>query len=297
MTLKTPLVLDGGLSNVLEARGWDLNHKLWTARLIEEHPEALVQAHKDYINAGAEIISSASYQATLPGLIELGLSKEKARDLILKSIDLVTKAVQEAKPPQEIKIAASIGPYGAYLADGSEYRGNYGVSDQELRDFHLEKIQILDASPADLLALETVPSYQEALVLSEILKEAKTPSWISFSCKDGEHLNDGTPIEELAKLFGGHEKVFALGINCTKPEYISGLISRMKPFIQDKQIIVYPNSGEAYNATSKTWIGISNPEDFATMTREWSNLGADIIGGCCRIGPEQIEKIRHGQAD
>jgi len=188
-------------------------------------------------------------------------------------------------------IAASVGPYGAYLADGSEYRGNYDVSDETLREFHLERIRILDLSKADILACETIPSFQEARVLSDMLTHVDKPAWISFSCRDEEHLNDGSKIEECVSFFKNHPKVFAVGVNCTDPQYISGIIKCIKASDVDKKIIVYPNSGEAYNANSKTWLGLSKPKLFAAMTKEWTKLGADIIGGCCRIGPEHIRRM------
>jgi homocysteine S-methyltransferase len=188
-------------------------------------------------------------------------------------------------------IAASIGPYGAYLADGSEYSGNYGVSDVELRDFHESRIRLLESSNADFFACETIPSYQEAKVLAEILTNTKKSAWISFSCKDELHINDGTPIAECAALLADHPNVFAVGINCTAPKYVSGLISALKTRSGFKKIVVYPNSGEAYNADSKTWLGMSDHSSFALMAKEWTGLGADIIGGCCRIGPEHIKSI------
>ncbi|OEK00260.1 homocysteine S-methyltransferase [Roseivirga sp. 4D4] len=296
-----PLILDGGLSNVLEDQGCDLNHSLWTAKLLAENPEAIIEAHLRYLKAGAQCIITSSYQASVSGLMTMGYSRKRAKELILKSVLLAEEAVAKAIASETIKakplIAASIGPYGAYLADGSEYHGNYGVSDQVLRDFHAERISILAGSNADLLACETIPSLLEAKVLSEALKYVDKPSWVSFSCKDEEHLNDGTRIEECVSLFKDHPQVFAVGVNCTKPKFISGLIKHIKESTNNKKVIVYPNSGEAYNAQSKTWKGLSEPKHFVEMSKEWAKLGADIIGGCCRIGPEHIQRmskqIRH----
>jgi len=295
MIEKYPFIIDGGLSNVLEEQGCDLNHKLWTASLLEKNPEAIIQAHFDYLKSGAQCITTSSYQASIPGLIDNGYSRDAAEAIIIKSVQLAEIAIRRAKSLGIINsmplIAASIGPYGAYLADGSEYRGNYGVSDEILRSFHLEKIKILDRSNADLLACETIPSFQEAKVLSDIINHVDKPVWISFSCRDVEHINDGSKIKNCVSLFRNHPKVFAIGANCTDPKYISGIIRNIKESSGDKKIIVYPNSGEAYNAKSKTWIGVSKPKFFAEMTKEWSKLGADIIGGCCRIGPEHIRRM------
>lgn len=177
------------------------------------------------------------------------------------------------------------------MADGSEYQGNYRVSDETLRLFHIERIKILDYSNADILACETIPSLQEAQVLLDLLNHVCKPVWISFSCKDEEHLNDGSKIKNIVSIFRNHPKVFALGVNCTNPKYISGIIKCIKASAGNKKIIVYPNSGEAYNAKSKTWLGLSEPKLFVKMTREWSILGADIIGGCCRISTTHIRKM------
>lgn len=292
---KSPFIIDGGLSNVLEAQGHDLNHKLWTAHLLEKHPEAIIQAHYDYLKSGAQCITTSSYQASIPGLLAIGYTREAAEKLIIKSIQLAEVAIKRALDSGIIDfqplIAASIGPYGAYLADGSEYHGNYDVSDETLRDFHLERISILDRSNADMLACETIPSYQEASVLSDLLNHVSKPVWMSFSCKDEEHLNDGSKIKSIVSTFRSHPKVFAIGVNCTDPKYISGIIKCIKANSGNKKIIVYPNSGEAYNAKSKTWLGLSEPKLFVKMTQEWSKLGANIIGGCCRIGPEHIRNI------
>jgi homocysteine S-methyltransferase len=290
-----PLLLDGGLSNVLEARGWDLNHKLWTAHLLDQHPEAIIRAHLDYLEAGAQCITTASYQASLPGLIAAGYSKESAIRLLEISTELAEAAVEKFMdthaPEKRPLIAASVGPYGAYLADGSEYRGNYGVSAEVLFSFHRERIEVLAGTGADVLAVETIPSLPEAKVLATILLQVDKPAWISFSCRDEEHLNDGATIAEAVSIFRDHPSVFAVGVNCTKPAYISGIIRSIRHAGIEKHIVVYPNSGEAYNANTKTWLGLSEPLSFARMYREWHAQGADIIGGCCRIGPEQIKSV------
>jgi homocysteine S-methyltransferase len=293
MNINYPLLLDGGLSNVLEDQGYDLNHGLWSARLLRANPEAIIQAHLSYLKSGAQCLITSSYQATIPGFMAIGCERAEAESLILKSVQLAEEAIKRFQLSLTNKhkpiIAASIGPYGAYLADGSEYHGNYGVSEEELHDFHWRRIQILDHSNADFLACETIPSFQEVKVLAAILTKAQKQSWISFSCKDDNHLNDGTPIRECVEFLEGFENIFAIGVNCTAPKYISGLIKTMKSTTATKKIVVYPNSGEAFNVESKTWLGISQPESFTAMAKEWVELGADIIGGCCRIGPEHIQ--------
>lgn len=290
-----PLLLDGGLSNVLQEQGFDLNHKLWYGQLLETNPEAVIQAHIEYLKSGAKCIITSGYQSSIPGFMANGFDKTSAENLIIKSVTLAEIAVHQALKSGIINdkplIAASVGPYGAYLADGSEYRGNYGVSDQTLHAFHYDRIRLLDHTNADLLACETIPAFQEAKVLSEILYEVDKPAWVSFSFKDEHRINDGTEIGQCISLFANHPKVFAIGVNCTAPEYISGIIKNIKASSWDKKIVVYPNSGQAYNAESKTWLGISDPELFVEMAQEWIELGVDIIGGCCTIGPRHIKSL------
>lgn len=287
MNIKYPLLLDGGLSNELESMGCDLNHKLWSARLLDSDIHSIIQAHKAYLKVGAKCLITASYQASIPGFMDFGFSKKEAEQLILKSVWAAEEAIKQSGT-KDVCIAASIGPYGAYLGDGSEYHGNYEINDSALKQFHLGRIQLLDLSNADTFACETIPSLQEARVLCEILNDAKKQAWVSFSCKDEKNLNDGTPIRECAELFAKHSKVFAIGVNCTKPEYISGLIQELRTVPHSKKIVVYPNSGETYDAKTKTWSGEAT---CVLLSKEWLNLGADIIGGCCRVGPNHIKLI------
>jgi homocysteine S-methyltransferase len=295
MIITYPLLLDGGLSNELERQGCDLNQKLWSAKLLESNPEAIILAHLAYLESGAQCLITSSYQATLPGFMAIGYDKPSASGLILKSVQLAEEARNRflSANPHAFKplIAASIGPYGAYLANGSEYRGDYDLTDQELSDFHEPRINLLATTTADILACETIPSFQEAKVLSGLLEKINKPAWVSFSCKDGKHISDGTPIEKCAAFFSSHPAVFAIGVNCTSPEFISELIRSIKTKSGNKKIVVYPNSGAVYHAESKTWSGLSDVSSCELMVKEWMDLGADIIGGCCGIGPHQIKAM------
>ena len=295
MNFHYPLLIDGGLSTEMENMGYDLNHKLWTARFIESDPFALQKVHTAYLQAGAGCISTFSYQATIPGYINLGYTENEARQFIIESVNIARRAITEYmldNPGQDRPLlAASIGPYGAYLADGSEYKGNYGTSDRELIDFHLKKIKILDNSGADILAFETIPSFQEAKIIAELLIGVQTPSWVSFSCKDDHRINDGTSITQCATLFADHPRVFAIGVNCTSPSYISQLIKNIRSSCGGKKVLAYPNSGEIYNPDTKTWKGLKEPGVLTSMTEQWIKEGLDMVGGCCRIGANDIHKM------
>jgi homocysteine S-methyltransferase len=293
----TPLLLDGGLATQLEAQGCDIGNALWSASLLIENPRAIVEANRAYLDAGADCIATASYQASREGFARRGLSAEEADALMRRSVDLAVQARDEyraanddtGEPPL---IAASIGPYGAMLHDASEYRGDYGVAAPTLRAFHESRLRLFDASVADVLALETIPSALEADVLAELLRNCETPAWVSFSCRDGESISDGTPIGEAARLFADHRVVVAVGINCTPPQYAEELIRRVRRAVPGKAVIAYPNSGEFYNVEDNSWTGTSTPLDYASAARRWVAAGASIVGGCCRTGPGHTRAMR-----
>ncbi len=291
------LIIDGGLATQLEAQGHDIGTSLWSAALLLNDPQAIVDAHRAFLEAGAECIISASYQASRPGLMSLGLSSEESDQLIVESVNLAIRAraeYLEAHPDRDFTplVAASIGPYGAALHDGSEYKGNYGVSAEILQKFHTQRMRLLDGSGADVLACETIPGHDEARVLGELLEAVKTPAWLSFSCRDDRLINDGTPLREVAAMFAEHPRILALGINCTSPELISPLITEIRAVAPDKAIIVYPNSGETYEVKTNTWLGTVSPVECEAAAAEWLGAGASLIGGCCRMGPQHIAAIR-----
>ncbi|MFQ5505658.1 MAG: homocysteine S-methyltransferase [Planctomycetota bacterium] len=293
------MVLDGGLATTLEARGHALDDALWSARLLLDAPDAIRSLHRDFLEAGADCITSASYQASLAGFAERGLSEAHGVELLEDSVRLAVEARDafwgdEAGRGSRLRplVAASVGPYGAFLADGSEYTGRYGIGDVELRTFHRERWHVLAESRADLLACETIPSGQEAEVLLGLLGE--TPgrwAWLSFSCRDGAHLSDGSRLSDVARLCDAVPDVAGVGINCTAPELVSPLLGEARR-ATGKPILVYPNSGERYDVVRRIWLGDSGSTDWAAACAEWSRLGAAAIGGCCRVGPADIGAMR-----
>lgn len=293
------LVLDGGLATELEARGYDLSDELWSARLLIDEPEAIKEVHTDYLQAGADCIITASYQATIGGFMKRGLSEEEAVELLQFSIQLALDArdefwndVANRHQRQRPIVAASIGPYGAALADGSEYTGDYDLDEGGLIEFHRRRFHILSGTEADILACETIPSFQETLALAQLLTEIPGRfAWFSFSCTDGYHISDGTPILDCAGRLDKLDQVAAVGINCTSPRFIPSLVREVRT-VTDKPIVVYPNSGEEYDPQQKRWLGITGSDDFATASRSWCAAGASLVGGCCRTGPDHIRQIR-----
>jgi homocysteine S-methyltransferase len=291
-----PLILDGGLATQLEAQGCDLGNALWSASLLIENPQAIVDANRAFLDAGAECIASASYQASRAGFAQRGLSADEADALILRSVELAMRSRDEfvaATAPDFVPlVAASIGPYGAVLHDGSEYRGDYNKPVAELRRFHEARLQLFDNSGADVLAFETVPSLPEAEAIADLLSDCTTPAWVSFSCKDDKHISDGSPVETAVALFRDHPVVAATGINCTPPQFAPALIDKVCNAAPDKAVIAYPNSGEIYDAERNAWSGTVTPLDYAAAARDWQAAGAKIIGGCCRTGPAHIAAMR-----
>jgi len=292
-----PLILDGGLATQLEAQGCDIGNALWSASLLQTNPDKIVAATRAYLEAGAECVATASYQASREGFANVGLSAMEADQLMLLSVSLAERARDEylqAHPERTLVplIAASLGPYGAMLHDGSEYRGDYGVSAATLRHFHASRLALFDDSGADVLALETIPSKLEAAVLAELLAGCMTPAWISFSCRDAAHVVDGTPVEDVASMFAGLPGVVAVGINCTPPQFAPDLVQRICSAVPGKAVMAYPNSGETYHVEDNSWSGTVTPGDCASAALAWVEAGANIVGGCCRMGPEHIRAIR-----
>ena len=282
-------ILDGGLATELESRGHDLDDDLWSAKLLRDQPDEIVAAHQAFINAGAEVITSGSYQATLPGFRKVGMTSTEAEDLLRLSIRLAKQARGQSTT---VQVAASIGPYGAFLANGAEYTGKYDLDQQGLMEFHDQRWQILASENPDIMLCETVPSLTEATALAQLAVNSNAiPVWISFSCRDGNHISDGTEIRSVIRELRPYEQITAVGINCSPPKFLPELIPRIR-LETDKPIVVYPNSGESFDANSRTWSGSQAIDDFATQAAVWRQLGASIIGGCCRVTPAHIASLK-----
>lgn len=294
------LILDGGLATELENRGHNLDHHLWSARLLINKPDEIRAVHNSYLKAGADCIISASYQATIPGFISEGLNEEEAKALIKRTITIACDARDDFLHSQHndenrLKpiIAASIGPYGAYLANGSEYTGSYEINSENLMHFHESRWELLAQTPADLFACESIPSIREAEVLRRLLDN--TPdiqAWFSFTCRNNGHISDGTPIEDGLALFEDSSQTVAIGVNCTAPNHILSLVKKIAQHQPSKNIVVYPNSGEMYDAKNKTWLGIDTSLDLSQKAMQWKQAGARLIGGCCRTGPNHVRNLR-----
>ncbi|AUG81407.1 homocysteine methyltransferase [Kitasatospora sp. MMS16-BH015] len=282
-----PLVLDGGLSNQLADAGQDLSDELWSARLLTDDPQALVTAHEGYFAAGAQVAITASYQASFEGFARRGVGRAEAARLLGLSVELAREAARRAPGGGERYVAASVGPYGAVLADGSEYRGRYGLSVAELERFHRPRVEALVAAGPDVLALETVPDAEEAQALLRAVRGLGVPVWLSYSIA-GDRTRAGQPLAEAFALAAEVPEVVAVGVNCCAPED-AGPAVRLAAAVTGRPVVVYPNSGEKWDEVARDWAGGWSFQ--ATAVEEWLADGARLVGGCCRVGPTQIGEL------
>jgi homocysteine S-methyltransferase len=293
-------IVDGALATELQARGVNINGPLWSGNALLNQPEAIEQLHHDYLQAGADVLITASYQVSIQGMADAGYTENEAEETLRRSVRLAANARQaflnqHRTPNAEHRtplIAASIGPYGAFTADGGEYHGNYDISPSALLAFHQRRFEVLAESEADLIAFETTPCLEEARVYAKLLNRwADTPAWISFSCRDGQHTCHGEHIADCARELDSLPNVVAIGVNCTAPQHVSSLLRYLKVGT-DKPIVVYPNSGEHWDADGHCFAGNSHADELAAAAPEWVKAGARLIGGCCRTGPHQIAELK-----
>lgn len=291
-------ILDGGMATELERRGCNISGPLWSAHVLADSPATIEDVHLSYLEAGADCILTASYQVSAMGYAELGQPPEEAAAALRQSVDLAVSARERYRnlSSRPVWIGASLGPYGAALHNGSEYHGNYGASFADLVRFHAERLAAIETTDADFVALESVPSFEEAEAIVEALHQhPAVHGWVSFTCKDEEHVSHGEKLARCAEFLDKQKQVIAAGINCTQPKLIMPLIGELKRSTR-KPIVVYPNSGEGWDAEHRCWTGASDAGDFGRLAREWTDAGAQIIGGCCRTRPEHIRAIRESLA-
>jgi homocysteine S-methyltransferase len=290
-------VLDGGMASELEYRGARIDGPLWSAHVLEDAPEKIAEVHRAYIEAGAQCIETASYQVSRMGYAEIGLPADRANAALLRSVRLAREAAS-AFPERRVLIAASLGPFGAALHNGAEYHGNYECTHADLVQFHRERIEVLTAAAGieapDVLAFETLPSLDEARAIGEAVAEwPSVAAWFSFTCRDGMHVAHGERLADCAKAVAEFPQAIAIGVNCTLPAYIPALIGELRT-ATGKPVIVYPNSGEGWDAARRCWTGAGDPASYGGMAREWFAAGAHMVGGCCRTRPEHISKVARG---
>ncbi|KTR99272.1 homocysteine S-methyltransferase [Pantoea dispersa] len=295
LTHTDTLILDGALATELEARGCNLADTLWSAKVLMENPELIYQVHYDYFAAGANVAITASYQATPLGFAARGLDSGQASALIRQSVTLALRARDDYRAASgsqaPLLVAGSVGPYGAYLANGAEYRGDYALPAAEMKDFHRPRVAALLEAGVDLLACETLPSFGEIQALISLLAEfPHSSAWFSFTLRDAQHLSDGTPLSKVAEVINAAPQVVAVGLNCVALESVTPALQTLQA-LTDKPLLVYPNSGEQYDAVSKSWHSAPSGCTLHDKFPEWQQAGARLIGGCCRTTPQDIAAI------
>lgn len=281
----TVLVADGGLATELEARGHDLSDDLWSARLLVDAPQEIVAVHSAFFRAGASIATTASYQASFDGFAERGIGRDDAAKLLRRSVELAKAARDEVGGQRWV--AASVGPYGAALAGGEEYVGRYGLSVAQLAEWHRPRLEILADEGADVLAIETVPDVDEAVALVGLVHKLGVPAWLSYTIA-GTTTRAGQPLAEAFAVAAGVPEIVAVGVNCCAPEDVEHAV-RVAREVTGKPVVVYPNSGEQWDGVRRTWVGAS--EWSADLAPRWAAAGARIIGGCCRVRPDDIAAL------
>jgi homocysteine S-methyltransferase len=290
------VVLDGGLATALTTRGHDLSDRLWSARVLMTDPEAIEAVHLDYFRAGAQVATTASYQASIEGFEAVGSDRETALDLIRRSVRLADSARRRFRDDTPgiddrgpLLVAGSVGPYGAMLADGSEYRGDYDVDAPALAAFHRPRMEALVEAGADLLAFETIPTIEEAEVLVRLTAEIGARGWLSYSCRDGRTTSAGEPIEDAVAL-GDDPCVIAVGVNCTAPRFMPELLTRASGATKSA-LIAYPNGGDRWDPDTRDWVAGPGGAFEPGTAAGWTRLGVAWLGGCCGTGPADIQAL------
>jgi homocysteine S-methyltransferase len=287
-------VLDGGMATELEGRGFDLSSPLWSAQVLESSPEAIAAIHREYLEAGADCLITASYQVSVEGFEEMGLdpndAANAAEQAFRRSVAIAEQVRREyqAVSPRPIWIAGSMGPYGAMLHNGAEFHGNYDVPFDTLVHFHRRRIAVLAETNADFFAFETVPSLEEAqAILAALAPFRDLPAYVSFSCRDATHVSHGESLRSCGEFLEKQPQIIGIGVNCTHPDLIASLVGELAA-VTRKPIIVYPNAGEQWDGERRCWVGDRQSQGFDSLARQWRSAGAQWIGGCCRTGPEHI---------
>ncbi|MEY4323461.1 MAG: homocysteine S-methyltransferase [Actinomycetota bacterium] len=291
MGKKQTLILDGGMATSLEEKGFDLSGSLWSAKLLVENPNAIRDVHIDHARAGADILTSASYQASRHGFAANGYSEDDYLRALEMSLIIAQSAADEigSREERKIQVAASIGPYGATLADGSEYRGDYIVDEEFLINFHGERLNDIQEFEPDFLAIETVPSIIELRAINHLLNNdfRHLAAWVSCSAPNGSSISDGTPIADAFNAISA-PNVIARGINCSKPEYITELLTNAGTH----NFVVYPNAGRTWDAQARSWLDDGHLTIPDAEMNSWIDAGVGILGGCCGLGVEHIASVK-----
>ena len=282
-------LLDGSMSYPLELDGYNLNNRLWTGDALINNPELIKKIHIGYIKSGADFILTSTYQISYDILKEKKNDSKEIKKIFQKSLDIAKEAIKESKTNRDIKIVASLGPFASYKKNASEYIGVYNSTDEEILNFHINNLSVIKEIEYEIILYETIPCLREIKILSKIFKKLDKEIWVSMTCNDDINFRDGSSISEACHILSKFDHISTIGLNCFSPLYVKEAYEILKNNTK-KKIIIYPNSGEVYNPKEKIWNGKKLYED--KMIKKWLSLSPDIIGGCCRVGYDEIKKMR-----
>ncbi|TDM50423.1 homocysteine S-methyltransferase [Macrococcoides goetzii] len=279
------VILDGGFGTTVEQFGYDVKHELWSSNLLQSNPEAVYIVHQAFVDSGAEIILTNTYQASVQSFLNIGIDRQAARKYLEKAVELATRAADD-----KAIVAGSLGPYGAMLGNGSEYTGDYKETEEDYIQYHKERLDILIEAGVNVFAFETIPNIEEIKAVKTMLCDYPSiEAWVSVTLKDSDHLSDGTSLEEVIRVVNEIDNVLAFGVNCTSVKVIDGAVDKLIA-LSDKPLILYPNGGRKYDAVNKIWIDQHDASLVEAAVR-WKDKGVKIIGGCCQVGPEEISEL------
>ena len=279
------VILDGGFGTTVEQFGYDVKHELWSSNLIQSNPEAVYKVHKAFVDSGAEIILTNTYQASVQSFLNIGIDRATACTYLATAVELATRAAGN-----RAIVAGSLGPYGAMLGNGSEYTGHYEETEADYIQYHKERLDILIEAGISVFAFETIPNIEEIKAVRTLLLDYPSiETWISVTLKDHDHLSDGTPLEAVIEVVNEIENVLAFGVNCTSVNVIDAAVDKLIT-LSAKPLILYPNSGRQYDAVHKVWIDREDASLVEAAPR-WKEKGVKIIGGCCQVGPGEIKEL------
>lgn len=320
---KRHLVLDGALGTQLESiipndsEIQPKNDPLWSTKVLMTQPKLIERIHYQYLQSGSDIIMTSTYQASCAGLIKYANSyTDEVAHVWERSVDMANNAIRRHKLENNTKpirnrdpiICGSVGPYGAFLANGAEYTGEYGmISNEELEKHHFKLLQFLILHPdVKLIAIETIPNFREFKVLVNLLTKLLSlhgPNqkfYLSINVRNESEMCDGTPVEKVMNYLNFKMKtmgilqrnIFAIGYNCVDYHLVTSLIDNLTMFNEFHiPMIVYPNLGYVYSTKHEEYIAYQDTNELELMILDWLKRGVKIIGGCCGSGPQEIEKI------
>ncbi len=275
-----PLLLDGAMGTLLQSRDYQLPAPQWSAAVLESAPEVIIGIHQEYLNAGAELITTVTFRTTGRVYGQIG-RPERARELTALAVRCAREAIRDRECAF---IAGSVAP----LEDC--YRPDLVPEDAALSREHAEQIDCLITAGVDCLLFETMNSIREAAVCAEIARERAVPFFVSFVCDSPTTVLSGESLKEALQTVIRYQPL-AVVINCTHPDIITEALQRLRTFTEYR-LGAYANVGESTPEQGGTIERIMTPDWYVQFVRQWMDLDLSLVGGCCGATPEHIRAIQ-----